>query len=146
MTTTRLFLALMILGPVHLGEQLLTSVEELDLFKGLVADYYAAFSWLDSDRATVVLIMIVFTLFSYLVFGVLAGGIQRLAVLALFGLLGIGESHHLIESVRTLDYDAGLITAIPYVVLGSLLVVAVRRELRSIQHARKDVRALAVQR
>ena len=133
MTTTRLFLGLMIIGPLHLVEQLFTSVEELDVFKRLVADYYGAMSWLDSDRATVILVVIVVTFFSYLVFGVLVGGHQRLAVLAFFGLLGVGEAHHLVQAALTFGYDAGLITAVPYAVVGGLMIRAVRREFVSMK-------------
>ncbi len=126
----RLFLLLVIVGPLHMAEQLLTSIEEFYSIRSLLASYYAWFAPASADAATVILITVVWTTCSLMFYALLVGGTARLTVLALFGLFGASEAHHVIEALAKGGYDAGLITCIPYAVLGSLLVVAVWREFR----------------
>lgn len=126
----RLFLLLVIVGPVHMAEQLLTSIEEFYSIQRLLASYYAWFAPASADAATVILITVVWTTCSLMFYALLVGGRARLIVLAVFGLFGAQEVHHVVEAVTKGGYDAGLITCIPYAVLGSLLVVAVWREFR----------------
>ncbi len=51
----RLFLLLVIVGPLHMAEQLLTSIEE----SNLLASYYAWLAPASADAATVILITVV---------------------------------------------------------------------------------------
>ena len=125
-----LFLLLTIVGPMHMAEQLLFGIEEFFSIKGYVASYYTWFEPAAADHATVILITVVWTMTSLLFYGLLREGTARLVVLAIFGLFGAQEVHHVIESFQTGAYDPGLLTCVPYAVLGALLLSAVWREFK----------------
>jgi hypothetical protein len=129
---TRLLFWLMIVGALHMSEQLLFGVEELQLFKPMVADYYEAMAAIGPDRATVVLVTVIVTFFTWLCYAILAGGRQRLAALAMFGLMGAGEGHHVIQAIVQGGYDPGLLTCVPYSWLGVLMLIALWRERRNL--------------
>jgi hypothetical protein len=129
--TSKLLLWLMIIGPLHMGEQLLFGVEELNLFKGPIRNYYEALAPVGTDRATVILITLVVTFFTLLCFAILIGGKPRLAALAIFGLLGANEGHHVVQAVVNGGYDSGLITCIPYSAAGFMLLNALWHEFRA---------------
>ena len=126
----RLFLLLVVIGPVHMIEQMLTSIEEFYWIRRQVEGYYAWFAPASPDLVTVILITVVWTKVSVLFYALLVGGTPRLVVLALFGLFGASEGHHVIEALAKGSYDAGVVTSIPYAVVGCLLVAHVWRELR----------------
>lgn len=126
----KLFLLLTIIGPLHMAEQLMTSIEEFYSIQHLVGRYYTWFDPASADHATVILITVVWTTCSLMFYALLVGGSAKLAVLALFGLFGVQEVHHVVESVATRSYDAGVITCVPYAALGCLLVTAVWKEFR----------------
>lgn len=111
-----------------MAEQLLTGIEEFYLIRGLAARYYALFPDTAADHATVLLITIVWTLVSLAMFALLKGGRAQLAVLGALGAFGITEIHHVIEALATRSYDPGVVTCIPYVMVGALLTAAVWRE------------------
>jgi hypothetical protein len=125
---TRLFLLLTVIGPLHMGEQMLTSIEEFYMLRNQLGGYFALFTPAQADVATVGLITIVWTLVSLLFYAVLLGGTPRLAVLGVFGLFGVQELHHVFEALGKGGYDAGLITCVPYAVAGYYLVKAVVKE------------------
>ena len=126
----KLFLLLTLVGPLHMAEQLLTEIEEFYLIRGVIQKYHAWFGPA-ADHGTVILIVVVWTLVSLLLFSLLLEGRSRLIVPALFGVFGVSELHHVFESVAKGGYDAGVITSVPYAFVGALLVAAVWRELRS---------------
>jgi len=113
-----------------MAEQLLFGIEEFFSIKGYVASYYTWFEPAAADHATVILITVVWTMTSLLFYGLLREGTARLVVLAIFGLFGAQEVHHVIESFQTGAYDPGLLTCVPYAVLGALLLSAVWREFK----------------
>ena len=125
-----LFLLLTIIGPLHMGEQLLTSIDEFYMIRGLFGGYYAWFAPAAADHASVILITIIWTLVSVLFYSLLHDGPVRLIVPAIFGVFGAPEVHHLIESLLKGAYDPGVITCVPYAVVGALLVAAVWHEFR----------------
>lgn len=129
-SVTRLFLLLTVIGPLHMGEQMLTSIEEFYMLRDQIGGYYALFAPAQTDVATVGLITIVWTTVSLLFYAVLAGGRPRLAVLGLFGLFGVQEVHHVFEAFGKGAYDPGLVTCIPYAMAGYALVKAVVEESR----------------
>jgi hypothetical protein len=132
----KLFLLLTIVGPMHMGEQLLTNIEEFYAIRHLLATTY--YSWFDAasaDSATVLLVTIVWTICSLLFYALLREGIARLAVVGLFGVFGVTEVHHVIESVAQGGYDPGVVTSVPYAWVGGLLVAAVWREFRTTARA-----------
>jgi len=124
------FLLLVVVGPLHMIEQMLTSIEEFHWLRGQLDHYYAWFAPASADLATVMLITVVWTKVSVLFYAVLLGGTPRLVVLALFGLFGASEAHHVIEALAKGGYDAGVVTSIPYAAVGCVLLLDVRRELR----------------
>jgi hypothetical protein len=125
-----LFLLLVVIGPLHMIEQMLTSIEEFHWIRRQVESYYALFEPASADLITVILITVVWTKISLLFYALLAGGTAKLVVLALFGLFGVSEAHHIVETLAKAGYDAGVLTSIPYAVVGSLLVAEVWREFR----------------
>jgi hypothetical protein len=125
-----LFLLLVVVGPLHMIEQMLTSIEEFYWLRGRLEEYYAWFAPTSADLATVILITVVWTKVSLIFYALLVGGTARLVVLALFGLFGASEVHHVFEALAKGGYDAGVITSIPYAAVGCLLVAEVWRELR----------------
>ena len=130
---SRWFLALMLIGPLHMGEQMLTSLEEFYMIRGSLPGWYGMFSPADTDLATVVLITVVWTVASLMLYLVFLGGRARLGVAGLFGFFGVTELHHLLEALDKRGYDAGVLTCVPYAIAGGLLcnaVVDAWRELR----------------
>ena len=126
----RLFLLLVVIGPLHMIEQMLTSIEEFYWLRGQLEGYYAWFAPASADLATVIFITVAWTKVSLLFYGLLAGGTAKLVVLALFGLFGVSEAHHVIEALATGGYEAGVVTSIAYAAVGCLMVAEVWREFR----------------
>jgi hypothetical protein len=81
----KLFLLLIVIGPLHMGEQILTSIEEFYAIGGLLASYYLWFDPALADRATVMLITFVWTMGSLLMYALLRQGTPPLAVLGMIG-------------------------------------------------------------
>src|SRR5689334_21222228 len=103
-----LWLWLTIIGPLHMGEQLITGINEYYMIKEqVVGGYYGLFSPADTDWATVLLITIVWTSVSLLFYGVLKGGRALLAIMGVFGLFGATEIHHVFEQLAKLDFEPG---------------------------------------
>jgi hypothetical protein len=136
----RWFLWTLIIGPIHMGEQLLTGIAELQELKGFLAKYYTLFR--DPDYGTVVLVIVGFTLVNLIVYGLLAGGRLRLSAVGFFALLAIGEIHHIVKTVVNAAYFPGAITALPFFIFGALLLRAVIREWRATS-ARQKMAAAA---
>ena len=125
-----LFLLLTIIGPLHMAEQMVTSIDEFYSIRALIGRYYGLFDPSMADVASVLLITIVWTVVSLLFYALLSDNTPRLLVVGLFGLFGATEIHHLVETLVKGAYDPGVITCVPYAVAGSLLVAAVVRELK----------------
>ena len=133
MTVARWFLLLIVIGPLHMAEQMLTSIEEFDVLREKTAAIYALAGPGREDLASVALITIVWTAVSLLAYGLLRGGTSRLVVAALFGLFATTELHHMVEAVAKGGYDAGVVTCIPYALAGQALVNAAWREYRGVR-------------
>ena len=126
-----LFLLLTIVGPMHMAEQLMTSIEEFYAIRRLLETTY--YTWFDpsaADFATVILVTIVWTTGSLIFYTLLVGGAPRLILLGVFGLFGALEVHHVIQALVNGAYDPGVITSVPYSALGCLMVAAVWREFK----------------
>ena len=80
-----LFLLLTIIGPMHMGEQLLTRIDEFYSIREFIGGYYAWFDPAAADHASVLLVTIVWTLVSVLFYSLLHEGWPRLIVPAIFG-------------------------------------------------------------
>ena len=57
-------------------------------------------------------------------------GPPRLVVMCVLGAFGAQELHHVVESLADGGYDPGVITCIPYAIVGCLLVQSVWREFQ----------------
>lgn len=128
-----LFLAITAVGALHMGEQLATDIEEFYMLRQGLGGWWDLFPPSLADRASVLLITLVFLTVSFLLYALMRGGRSALVVLGLFGLLGVGEAHHWLEAIGEGSYDPGLITSIPYVWIGALILIEVAREWRAAQ-------------
>jgi hypothetical protein len=64
----------------------------------------------------------VFSSVSLMIYAVLRGGRGGVAVIGLFGLLGVGEAHHWLEAIGEGGYDPGLVSSFVLVLVGALIV------------------------
>ena len=127
----KLFLLLTIVGPLHMIEQMLTRIDEFHAIRRFLAgSYYSLFDPAAADLASVMLVTIVWTVTSLLFYAVLREGTPRLLVMGTMGVFGVTEVHHLIESIAKVSYDPGVITCLPYAIVGGYLVSAVWREFK----------------
>jgi len=124
----QLFLASIVVGPLHMIEQLLTGIDEFYSIRQSVASYYGLFDPSYADHASVLLITIIWTMVSLLFYGLILGGRPQLAILGGLGAFGVTELHHVVEAIANRSYDPGLITCVPYAIVGALLVAAVSKE------------------
>jgi len=122
----RWFGALVVIGPIHMLEQIWFGLDELQELKGLMAQYYSLFR--DSDLATVCLVITMVTVVQLIVYGAIAGGRWRLLAAGSFGFAGVGEVHHLIKTVVHGAYFPGVVTSFGYVLFGLMILRAVWRE------------------
>lgn len=122
----RWFTMLVLIGPIHMGEQLLFGLDTLYELRAMMAGYYSLFQ--NPDVGTVALVIGAVTIVQSMLLGALAGGRWRLAVAAFFGGVGVFEAHHVIQTLIHGQYFPGLITSIPYTWIGVLVLRAVVRE------------------
>ena len=129
----RWFLALVIIGPIHMGEQMIMGLDELAELQGLFAKFYAWFG--SADYATVTLVTISFTVVNLLGYGLISGGRAQTAAIGFFALLGVGEIHHIIRVLVNGTYYPGAVTSIPYFIFGVLLTRALLSANRRVSGA-----------
>lgn len=134
----RLFLLLTLIGPLHMAEQLLTGIEEFYAIRESIGRYYAWFSAANADRATVLLITIVWTKVSLIFYALMRGGAAALAVVGVFGLFAVSELHHVLEVIAQGAYDPGVLTCLPYAWVGAQMVAETWREYKR-RHLRDAV-------
>ena len=125
-----LMLLIIGIGAAHMGEQLLTDIEEFYMIRDAVGGWYAMFPAAYADHASVLLITIVGTAVSLVFYALMRGGSATLIVAGVFGVFGITEAHHWMEAMVSGAYDPGLLTSFAYVGIGVLLVMEVIREVR----------------
>jgi len=117
-----------IIGPLHMGEQLLFGIDELQELKRFAAIFYGWFR--NADYATVVLVTVMFSFVNLIVYALLMGGKWRLIAIGFFAMVALGEVHHIVKTILHLSYFPGTVTAIPFVGFGLLLLRALIREFR----------------
>jgi hypothetical protein len=122
----RLFLWLTIIGPLHMAEQMMTSLEEFHMLRDQAAIFYGWFRPDQADLASVILITVSFTTAMLAIYAVLRGGAAARAAMYVFGVFAITELHHLVEAVRKGGYDPGLVTCFAFAIVGALMVRAIR--------------------
>lgn len=119
---------LMVVLLLHAAEQFLFGIDELYELKRQMATVLGLFP--NPDYGIVFLVVFVVFLVQLFIYGFLVGGRWRLLGVAFFGVSGLVESHHIIKTVLRGGYFPGAVTAIPFVIVGALLLRAVFRELR----------------
>jgi hypothetical protein len=118
----------------HGVEQFLFGIDELYELKAQMAAVLGLFP--NPDYGIVLLVCIAAMLAQLFVYRFLIGGRWRLLGPGFFGVAGLIESHHIPKTIFRGAYFPGAVTAIPFVMVGALLLWAVVRELRSsMQHA-----------
>lgn len=119
---------LVIIGPIHMSEQLLFGIDELYELKRFAAAFYGLFR--NPDYASVVLVIFSFTIVNLIVYGLLVGGRWRRIALGVFAMVGLGEVHHVVKTVLHGSYFPGAVTSIPFVIFGALLFRSLISEFR----------------
>lgn len=125
-----LFMWLIAIGVAHMGEQLLTNIEEFYMIRRAVDDWHAMFPAEMNGQASVILITIVFTTVSLMIWALAKGGKPALFIMGFLGFFGVTEVHHVIEAVASGSYDPGVISSVFYVWFGGLMCLEVWREWR----------------
>jgi len=114
---------------VHVGEQLLFGIDELEEFKQVAGVYYSWFS--NPDYGSVVMVGLIVLVGMSFVFAAMFGGKWRLIPAGFFGVSGVIESHHLVKTFLHGAYFPGAVTAVAFVTVGALLLRAVIHEWRA---------------
>jgi hypothetical protein len=138
----RWFALLVAVGPIHMAEQLMFGLDTLYELRAAIAPYYSNFK--NPDVGTVLLVIVVVVLVQVMVLAALAGGRARLCVAAFFGVMGVVEAHHILQTVAGLQYFPGVVTSVGYVWAGIMTLRCVRREWPSAEAAEAARRAIAV--
>jgi ABC-type multidrug transport system permease subunit len=128
MTIRTLFGLLVVIAPLHMGEQLITGIDELYRIKEVLAVYLGWFD--DPDYAIVVLATIAGTMFLLLAYGLLLGGRARQVAIGVFAVVAVTESHHFVTAFARGGYAPGVVTAIPFVIVGVLMLREIFRSAK----------------
>ena len=121
----RWFGLVVVLAALHMTEQLLFGLDELQMIRGVLSKWYARFA--NPDFATVLLVTIAVVFVLLLIYGVLLGGRPLLWVMRFFAFVSISEVHHVIETIVRRRYVPGVVTAIVWVWVGVMLARATWR-------------------
>lgn len=119
---------LLVILPLHGIEQFMFGFDELYELQGQVGAVVDLFP--TRDAGIVFMVFAVVMLVMTFMYCVLGSGRARLAGFAFFGVSGLIESHHVIKTIVQLDYFPGAVTAVPFAIVGGLLLRAVMREWR----------------
>ena len=137
----RWFGFMVLIGPIHMGEQLMFGLDQLAELKTMMAAYYAQFQ--NPDVGTVVLVILVFTLVQSLLWAMLAGGRWQLLAAGFFGVFAVGEGHHVLQALYGGSYFPGLLTSIPFAGIGVMILRAVASQWRGTRSDATDQLAFA---
>ena len=119
---------LLVILPLHGIEQFMFGFDELYELQGQVGAVVDLFP--SRDAGIVFMVFAVVMLVMTFMYCVLGSGRGRLVGFAFFGASGLIESHHVIKTIVQLDYFPGAVTAVPFAIVGGLLLRAVVREWR----------------
>ena len=124
----RWFTWLVIIGPIHMVEQMIFGLDELEELKRLFTSFYGWFG--NADYATVTLVTVSFTVVNLIALGMIVGGRWRFASIGFFALLGVGEIHHVLRVAASGTYNPGVVTSVLFFLFGVLLSRALVSEYR----------------
>jgi hypothetical protein len=127
----QLFLAALVLLPLHGIEQLLFGLDELYELRAQLGAAVGLFA--DPNVGTVVLVFAGTAAVLFFCYGFMVGGIPRLIAGTFFGLEFMVESHHVVKTLVRGAYFPGAVTAVPFAILGALVLATAWREFRQQQ-------------
>ena len=127
--STRLYGWMKVLAVLHIVEQLMFGMQDLDVLKRMLVRYDGRFR--NADTATEVLVLVSTAIAILTIYCILRGGSARLVALIILGLPAIGELHHLVDSAHAGHYRSGTVTAVPSVLCGLLFLRALVKEYRT---------------
>ncbi len=123
-----LMLAIIGVGVLHMGEQILFGIEEFYMLRDGVARWYGLFPADWADHASVLLITIVVTALSLAFYALVRSPGAARWVVGVFGVLGVTEAHHWFDAMAKGAYDPGLVTSVAYVGVGAWMLRRLWRE------------------
>lgn len=133
----QLFLLLALVTPLHMLEQFAFGEVDLARIRSGLAVYNTWFP--NTDQAMVALLTVTAAGFLFVAYGLLAGGVLRLATTAFVSVVSLTEGHHMIGTFVRGVYDPGVLTATFTVAISTLLLVAIHAEYRRSRIAWADV-------
>ena len=140
-SSTRWFGWIALVTVLHMTEQLVFGLGELQNLKRMIGVWDGWFQ--DTDTATVALVTIVAGLLYLAIFSILSGGRARFVALLALNMAALGEVHHVIESAYAGGYTPGTVTAVPYVAFGILFLRALVHERRAEKSASSQISSRA---
>lgn len=139
--STRWFGWIALITVLHMTEQLVFGLGELQNLKHMIGVWERWFQ--NADTATVVLVTIVAGLLYLAIFSILLGGRAKFVALVALNMAALGEVHHISESAYAGRYTPGTVTAVPYIIFGILFLRALIHERRAEKSASAQVGAQA---
>ncbi|MBT1155568.1 hypothetical protein J1C56_08170 [Aminobacter anthyllidis] len=133
----RLMLAIIAIGVVHIGEQLMFGIDEFHKLRAAFDGWYALFPDERVDEAHMLLITLIGTIVSLGFYAMMRGGTPALVVISAFGGIGLKEVYHWIEAIQAGAYTSGLATSFAYVWAGWQIKQEVSHELKLRRKQRK---------
>jgi len=126
--STRSYAWLKVLAVLHIVEQLMFGMQDLQELQHMIAIYE---SWVGNASAAIAALAIIGSALAFFaVYFILKGGFARFITMFVLGLPTIGEIHHFIETMRVRHYTPGMVTAVPSVICGVLFLRALIKEYR----------------
>lgn len=125
----RWYIWIMAILVLHMAEQFMFGIDELYEVKAAVAAYQNWFG--NADYATVFLVLVGGVTVQFMVLAGLAGGKWTLIAPGIFALEGFTQIHHIAKTISHGAYFPGTFTAIPYVPIAVMLLIAVVREFHA---------------
>jgi hypothetical protein len=126
---SRSFRWMLVMGIVHVAEQLGLGLTDLDDAQRLWAACHGLFG--GADHATVVLLIAATGVALLLFLATLAGGRSRMRAAGFFGVIAMAELHHVVETIVRGVYTPGTASGVLVVGAGAFLLHAVVRELQA---------------
>lgn len=125
----KLFGWLIVIASLHIGEQVLLGLDELQEVRGFAGVFYGWFS--NKDYATVTLVCFLVLVLYSIVYANLSEGRWRLIPVGVFAVIAITEIRHIVKTIVHWSYFPGTVTAVPFCIVGLFLLRAVVAQLKA---------------
>ena len=133
----KIFAWLIVIAGLHITEQFLFGLDELQEMRGFAGVFYGWFS--DKDYATVTLVALLVLVLYSIVFAFLSGGRWWLLPMTVFAAIAVAEIHHVVKTIAHAAYFPGAVTAIPFSIAGLVLLRAVVTEYKAASQSREEL-------